>query len=376
MQRSIHWCGIFLFSLLLISQIHCIATNSDSIAENLKKEVRNALRTKNSQVNIPEKIDSLIHLYYYSNPDSAIKYCDLNLTIYKYNNNVEKVIENLALLTEIYLYQKKDDLLAMQSCLEAYKYKETSSNSTPIINPYLYIDLGNTCLQYSLFEKSIYFYSLALAELDNPKKDAYTASVALNNMAITFRLQKNFDKSWQYFSKALQIRKTLHPLYVAHNYAQMNELLFDWGKYDLVVEYYNKIKKLTQNKCITDNSSGIFADGENSAKLLKLEIEARNYQLLARYFSVKKVNDSSIFYINKAIEKWTILNSAKRIRLCNILKAEFYYAALDFSEAELIAKQISVESKKLKDWDAEKQALTILLDIGKTQRNTLKENSI
>ena len=197
--------------------------------------------------------DSLFCHYIQLNPDSAI---NQRLILIRYFDSIgfgPFVLENYFSLSEIYLKIKPDDYLASFYYAEGLKVLDKYNLSFNLnLNPYHLIDLGNLLFKHKLYRYAIGNYQQS-GILALKTGNRYAEAVALNNLGLGYQKLGMYDSSRICFNKALEIRKTMIPLLVSHNYLYLARLGEKQNLPDSVLIYCGKANKALDRQVFEKN---------------------------------------------------------------------------------------------------------------------------
>ena len=277
---------------------------------------------------------------------------------------------------------------ALEFYLKSLKIKEELGDKRGIAQSYnnigiLHKDHGNN-------EKSIEYYQKSL-DLSEEIGDYLSASDALNNLGNVYsdlgtiakkkgnenESDKNYEKSIEYFLKALKIRNELSDIKgIAHSYGNLANIYVLQGKYKTALEYHTK----SLNALIEiDDKSGIASTYGNLAYLYTMVAdEAKNE-------TDKKNNlTRSIYYgemgfeLADTIGALPLKRTISQILMVSYKKTGKLKEALDFAEIFIeINDSIFNQDKTRALADAEKkfEAEKKQLEIEKLSKEKALQNS-
>ena len=221
-----------------------------------------------------------------------------------------------------------------------YKDREEKNVKLP---PWVLINIGNIYFQNDDFETAEKNYSKALENFllyENLEVKNYGLATTYDNLAKVFLKNKNFDKSKDYFEKALDIRNTSQKnedilysklsflsLYIEENNFQEVERAFK----EIQLFYNHHIKINSANKIILPDLTRNYG-----------------YALIryGRYNMAIKNYDTALVYFQDALEK--LSDFILELPIIYTYIAEAYYLKNDLIEAETIVnsnlRQISKDN--------------------------------
>ncbi len=254
-------------------------------------------KPSNEKLVVKQKLDSLIHLHFNRNPDSAIFYSEKLIHYFDSTGSQAMIFESYFYLSEIYLHSKPNDFLA--TCYFSEGLKIMIKNNIDFdINPFYLIDIGNLMHRHRLYYQAMDKYRIA-ATLAQKSGHKYAEAVACNNIGLCYQKINQYDSASFYLRKGLRLRKNLMPLLEAQNYLYLSKIYLDVPNSDSVLLYYSAItNSLRKQKFAPGNIVGMPI--ENAINLAD-EIEIEKENILAGYYELMNENpDKAINCYKKA----------------------------------------------------------------------------
>jgi signal transduction histidine kinase/CheY-like chemotaxis protein len=213
--------------------------------------------------------------------------------------------------------------------------------------------IGSIYNEFSQTERSLKFYTKALAYANNVDNDTLRLWVNSNIGSVYYYHNINFDKTIKYYSKSLEIAEKLKDsLQITFIRINIANAYFEIDKIDLGIKYVEPLRNYIENK-------------EN------VESKINYFSLLAKYNSLKNNDDDAEIYFLKAIKlaKENSLNIQLYEGYQNL--SEHYYGVKKINEADRykkLAKKFKLNFKSEENLDSiEQMAVQIELDEYKFQ---------
>jgi len=180
--------------------------------------------------------------YYRGQYDSCLFYTQESTKLYQKIGNKPKLaltLNNLGIMYSVFGM--------MDSCytshLRALKINFELNDSNEISETYN--NIGTYYLYSSEFDSARYYYNIAINYL-GPKLNSTTASL-LNNIALAYQYEGNYEKSIDFYVQSLNIYEHLNDIRTAVLiYNNIGSLYKEIGYYKKAIEYYQKKIKYSQ----------------------------------------------------------------------------------------------------------------------------------
>ncbi|WP_131829004.1 tetratricopeptide repeat-containing sensor histidine kinase [Elizabethkingia ursingii] len=236
-------------------------------------------KTKESNVNKSEKVDNPYYEKAWSyldkkNPINAFQNFNKAKEIYLKNNDslgVGKCLMNMGII----LTDQGDYFGAQETSLEATKYFKENDKAYYSYVSANYNNLGISLYNLKNYEKSLFFYNMAIKFSEDPKD----ILVYLNNKANTFRDDKKYSIALSTYNEIIDKVQQNDNINIAR--VETNIAKTKW----LQNPNYNPVSELKKALNIRLKEKDLF--GQNSS-----------YAHLADYY-INKKSDSALIYANK-----------------------------------------------------------------------------
>ena len=347
--------------LILLTSSNAVVSQSDN---NLSTGKTFALT--DSKAEIKEKIYEL-------------KYSDPNLAISVCLNALEENIPLGPNLFSLYLYSTLGELylkknlpvLALSYLQDAmYEYeliKRESikfSNSQPIQQPWLILNIGNIFFQQGEFDKAEERYKSSLNyfyEIDSLLPKIRGLSTTMNNLALVNIELGEYNVALDYINKALDLRTkyNLNPVDILHSYKSLSELYFIWNMQDKGNLYLSKTD--SANKFIQKQVAEKSENWDDITYKLSENYVGNCYEYKGEYLFRQKrfdqalsaYNSASTYYGDFTFQKVSLLNK----------KANVFYMLSDYVNCLKVIEECILLSKEQNLQNEEEKALELKIKV-------------
>jgi AraC-like DNA-binding protein len=214
-----------------------------------------------------ERNKELIRKFYSTNPDSAIFFYLKIIDLYSKHQMPYNVFDAYIKISELYCFRKNDGVNAVFYYGEALKTMNKYGGYEDS-DPFFYIDMGNMFYMNKIYPQAHKSFEKAIS-IATLKNDKFAISIALNNLGIVFREERDFDSSKSCFRKSLSIRSGITPLYEAQNYLYLAKVFTYQDMADSILFYRNlAVEALRRHSgtkvdpsIITETAAKALADG-------------------------------------------------------------------------------------------------------------------
>ena len=185
-----------------------------------------------------DSLNSLMWHYYLDNPDSAeiIQYRTIRV-IDSLQLQQQKIYAFLR-LAEFYQYRKPDYQKAIKNLKEAVSIY-TGSPGPYRTNPYFFVDIGNIFFHSRMYHQALTFYHISYMTA-RQESNFHARALALQNIALCFSEQEQFDSALFYFNRAdMAVTDRTNPI-LAENAADKAALFLQAGHFDSARVYAGK----------------------------------------------------------------------------------------------------------------------------------------
>ncbi len=228
--------------------------------------------------------------------DLGLHYATQSLMSFKKINDISGIFESYNLFASIY-HHKNESEKAKEYNEKCLKIAEKQKND--ILRAVAMGNLGNI-LRGEDKNKTLYYYatSLKIFEDDN---DETNIATSCNNIADVFREMGNYEKSYEFIKRALELRKKRNAVYeIAQTKFSMANIYYDDPKkpasIDLIVkcltealEVYERIGHVRGAAEVLTNLGNIYSEDKKD-----LKSAIANYQKAATiYFSLNQQSDEA-----------------------------------------------------------------------------------
>ena len=245
-----------------------------------------------------DSINKLLSRLYADSPDSAINISRQYILYLDSLKAYGDLIDMYMYLAELYQYRRDNSMKACTNLINALRLIAAHPEIKDL-DPYYFIDIGNIFYRYGLYNHSDAAYREALG-IALESNLSHPAAVALQNIALGFQIQKQYDSALYYFKSAVQCLYGVINLQMAQNYLYLCSLELEAGKTDSIRSWFAKSQSLLDyNEKILDKSdpASYFKDS-----LLIREMRARNFISMAGLYNKAGIkNDSSNYFLHLAM---------------------------------------------------------------------------
>lgn len=281
-----------------------------------------------------QALTDLCYTYLSINPDSSVFFGEQAVALADKTGFHKGRADSRSDLGLAHFY--KGDLtkaISLWEAASAIREKLDDKSGVAAIN----IKIGAAYFRLGNYEKSLASQMKALRMFEQLKNDFGTAQ-ALNNVAAVFEMQKQYDKAREYYLKAVSVHtKRNDSIQVAQVMINIGNLHYRENRFDSASWYWKKaLKKMPP---------GMVPQYESIA-----------YNNLAEHYTVAKMYDSALLFINRAIalRKTTkdyqgLTSSMSNLGRIYALQKKYglaeqtYNAALDSAQA----KNLKIEEGKI-----------------------------
>ncbi len=224
-------------------------------------------------------------------------------TLQKFESYAKKAKSDSLLVNVFYKYSTfylsnvPNKYLALHYNMLANHYT-VKTNMKPRKMYWYNINIGNVFYNFGLYEQAIETYTAQYKYADSIY-DNYYYSVALNNVGMCYRELNQFDKARTYFYKALNLRKEMNSVLIAHDYMYLISTYLCERNYNKAVLFFDSIKS-ELNRNFEDK---VFAQKYNKYDFNQLqnEIWYNVHSFQGKIFEVQNIPDSIEYHYYKAL---------------------------------------------------------------------------
>lgn len=260
-----------------------------------------------------------------------------------------------------YHYAKKNYPSARQNFLEALKLNgETTRDSNLAI---IYDLLGKSYNRLQHRDTARYYFNEGLS-IWNTLNDSVRIGTSFNNIGMSFWDGNIYDSAIIYFEKSLAIREKLPDKEdLGYTLNNIGTIYYQWSIYDRALDYYIRsldirkeleIKELIPLVLVNiglvyketgnpDKAIEYFAEGL-AAALVSTDTMATAYSYYAQALIHHDSNrDSAIFYYNKSLTLYKLINHSGGIIICLKGLGEIYLREQKFNPAyDIFSEMLSI----------------------------------
>lgn len=299
------------------------------------------------QLGVTDSVHKLLSRLYAESPDSAIIISGQLILRLDSMKAYSDLIDMYMYLAELYQYRRDNSLNACGNLIKALRLIAAHPEIKDL-DPYYFIDIGNIFFRYGLYNHADAAYREALA-LARETNLSHPAAVALQNIALGFQMQKQYDSALCYFNMAAKCLVGANNLQMAQNYLYLCSLELEAGKKDSIRSWLAKSQSLLDyNEKILDkaDAASYFKDS-----LLIREMRARNFICIAGlYDKAGMKNDSGKSFLRLALQNASQAGSQKLISEIFFGLALSYARDQDPRQAVVFADSALKYSSRVRDY--------------------------
>lgn len=244
------------------------------------------------------------------------------------SNNLEQQNSIIDAIKTVILTAKDNfEQYAMQECIDnadkalAFILNAGNSNEVLLLN-FEALKLKISAFNWKGLYQEALVYSVKLLQIaQNVNNNEYIAS-AFATIAKCLENTGNYEKSIEFYSKAMEINKNLNEIQYAENLNDLGSVLVRYGKYDLAINNFEIAKK-------------VFEKNKNDEKLAESIMNiGYAYRMFGDYDKAISFYNISLTFFSKLNIKRKIADCYNNVGLCFNWKGE-YKKAISFFEKSL-----------------------------------------
>ncbi len=269
-----HWKQLIFAGIIILCLTKC--SSPDETYYELKK----------IDPKIAHLIDSLekkMWHYYAENPDSAEIILFQTIRLLDSLDIPQKKLYAYMHLNELYQYRKPDYFKAVMSLGNAVRIF-VQYPGPYMLNPYLFVDIGNNFFNLGYYSQSVTFYKISYDVARNNNEN-YCQSLALQNIALSFKKRYLYDSAYYYLRLADSRIIDRSGMMLAQNTNYLADLMLVTGSLGTVE------KTALTSLDILDNykksHTGMTAGNKDRNYINWNEMAARSHLLLSKLYFQK-----------------------------------------------------------------------------------------